>query len=77
MLVGVRSFHADRDLSRVPLPAVLFYGDEYGTPHAVVLAERVVDDVVILDPLWGRVVLPRSVVEGWWDGEAVTCAASP
>jgi hypothetical protein len=76
-LDGRRSFHADRDLSRVPLPAVIFYGDEYGTPHAVVLAERGVDDAVILDPLRGRVVLPRSAVEAWWDGEAVTCAASP
>lgn len=68
-----RAFYPERKLTKVTAPAVLFYGEAYGVPHAVVLESRDDDRVAILDPLRGRSSIPLEKVEAWWDGEAVTC----
>ncbi len=57
-------------------PAVLFYGETYGVPHAVVLEAKEADRVVIADPLGERKVLAAHEVATWWDGEAVVCGAT-
>ncbi len=71
-----RLIRSDGNVMAVKPPAIVFYGDRGGVPHAVVLAERNGRRVTILDPLSGRGTMNVAQLSRIWDGEAVHCKPS-
>jgi ABC-type bacteriocin/lantibiotic exporter with double-glycine peptidase domain len=68
-------FHASADAAAVRAPAVLFYppDDVYGAGHAVFLASVEREEVVVVDPLIGRLQVPAVDLRERWKGHAVEC----
>jgi len=68
-----REFHVGGNIKAVTPPAIVFYGERYGVPHAVVLASRNGEQLTIVDPLGGKKTMSASEVSRFWDGEVVRC----